>query len=155
VKVLLVASSGGHLMHLWWLEPWWREHERTWVTFDTADAAGRLGGEAVYWAVHPTNRRPDNVLRNLRRAARILRRERPDVVVSSGAGVALPFLAVAKVLGIATVFVEVYDRVDRPSLTARLVAKWVDRLVLQWPEQQVGLPSGRVLGPMVDVEEAS
>lgn len=152
MKVLLVSSSGGHLAHLWWLQPWWREHERTWVTFNTADAAGRLSGETVYWAVHPTNRRPDNVIRNLRLAVRILRCEQPDVVVSSGAGVAVPFLAVAKARGIPTVFVEVYDRVDRPSLTARMVAPWVDRLVLQWSEQQAGLPSGRVLGPIVDVE---
>lgn len=148
MKVLLVASSGGHLQHLRWLEPWWRAHERVWVTFDTPDAVAALRGERVAWAAHPTNRHLGNLARNAVLAAKVLRREAPDVVVSPGAGVALPFLGVAAALGIPTVFLEVYDRVDRPSLTGRLLAPIVDRVVLQWPEQRRAYPHGVLLGPI-------
>ena len=148
MKVLLVASSGGHLTQLYWLEPWWREHERTWVTFDTPDARDRLEAERVWYAHHPTNRHLPNLLRNTRLAWRVLQREQPDLVVSNGAGVALPFLAIARLMDVPTIFCEVYDRIDRPSVTGRLVSRWVDTVVLQWPEQKRIYPDGIVLGPI-------
>ena len=60
-----------------------------------------------------------NALRNLRLAWRVLRSERPDVVVSDGAGVAVPFFVVAKLLGISTVYLEVVDRIDTRTLTGQ------------------------------------
>ena len=153
MRVLLVASSGGHLAHLLWLEPWWRQHARAWVTFDTVDARSRLGGETVYHAAHPTNRSARNALRNWRIARDVLAWERPDVVVSSGAGVAVPFLLAAKWHGIPTVFLEVLDRIDHPSLTARALGPFVDGLALQWPEQRQALGRGTVLGPILGLGE--
>ena len=38
--MLLVCSSGGHLAQLVKLRPWWEQHDRTWVCFDTTDARG-------------------------------------------------------------------------------------------------------------------
>ena len=147
-RIGLVGSSGGHLAQLWWLESWWRAHDRFWVTFDTEDARELLADERWFSAAHPTTRNVPNMLRNTRLAWRVLRRERPDVLVSTGAGVALPFFAVAKSMGIPVVFVEVYDRVDMPSLTGRLVGPWADRVILQWPAQQHAYPHGIVLGPI-------
>ena len=135
MKVALVCSSGGHLTQLYRLEPWWREHERLWVTFDTRDATSLLRDERTVWAHHPTTRNPPNALRNLRLAWRTLRRERPDVVVSDGAGVAVPFFIVAKLLGVRTVYLEVVDRVDSRTLTGRLVYPLTDLFCAQWADQ--------------------
>lgn len=148
MKALLVASSGGHLQQLVWTRPWWSTVERLWVTFDTLDARGMLAGERVVFAAHPTNRSVGNLARNLILARRILRDERPDVVVSTGAGVALPFFALAPRYGARTVFVEPYDRVDGPSLTGRLVAPTADLVVLQRREQLAFHPQGVLLGPV-------
>lgn len=148
MRVLLVASAGGHLQQLVWLRPWWEAHERRWVTFDTVEARGWLAGEDVDWAWHPTNRSPRNLARNTWLAARVLRRYRPALIVSTGAAVAVPFFALAGRFGAKTVFVEPYDRVDGPSLTARLVRPFADRIVLQRPEQQRFHPRGVLLGPV-------
>jgi UDP-N-acetylglucosamine:LPS N-acetylglucosamine transferase len=148
VRALLVASAGGHLQQLIWMAPWWRQHDRLWVTFDTLDARGMLAGERIVFAAHPTNRSVGNAVRNLRLARRVLAEERPDVVVSTGAGVAVPFLLAARVAGVATVFVEPFDRVDGPSLTGRLVAPMVDCVVLQRREQLAFHPRGVLLGPV-------
>ena len=149
MRALFVASSGGHLAHLLWLEPWWREHARAWVTFDTEDARARLAGEVVYHAAHPTNRSVRNAWKNWNMARSVLDWEQPDVVVSSGAGVAVPFIVAARLRGISTVFLEVIDRIDQPSLTARVVGPLVDELVLQWPEQRQALGRGTVVGPIL------
>jgi beta-1,4-N-acetylglucosaminyltransferase len=68
------------------------------------------------------------------------------VVVSTGAGVAVPFFAVAKLLGIRTVYVEVFDRVDHPTLTGAICYPLTDVFAVQWPEQQTSYPEGKVIG---------
>jgi len=148
VKVGLVASSGGHLSHLWWLKPWWSEHERSWVTFETLDAVQTLAGEQVTYAYHPTNRNLVNLWRNARLARRWLRDTRPDVLITSGAGVAIPFAWAAKAAGVPVVYLEVVDRISRPSLSARVLEPFVDAMVVQLEAQREGLPTARVLGAM-------
>jgi nitroreductase len=145
LRLLLVASGGGHLGQLLPLEPWWSQHDRTWVTFDTPSAA-RLGGDPVVFAHHPTTRNLRNLVRNATLAWRVLRRERPDVVVSTGAGVALPFFLAARLLGVRTVFIEVYDRIDSRSLTGRLCRPLSDLFLLQWERQRELYGSGTVIG---------
>ena len=135
MDVMLVASGGGHLGQLLPLLPWLADHRRSWVTFDGPGLA-LLGDDPVVLAHHPTTRNIPNLLRNARLAWTLLRRERPDVVISSGAGVALPFFLVARLLGIRTVFVEVYDRIDTRSLTGRLCHPLSDLFLVQWEQQR-------------------
>lgn len=134
MKCLLVASSGGHLLELFALRAAWAGQECTWVTFPTADAESLLGEEArLHWAHHPTNRNLPNLLRNIGLAWTLLRRDRPDVVISTGAGVGVPFIWLGALFGIETIFVESITFTDRPSLSARLVYPFVDRYFVQWP----------------------
>lgn len=146
MRVGLVASSGGHLSQLHALAPGFAADERRWVTFDTPHARALLAGESVTFAHHPTNRNIGNLLRNLALAGRWMRREQPDLVVSTGAGVGVPFLWAARATGVRTVFVEVYDRIDAPSLTGRLVAPVVDLVVIQREVQRRLYPRGVLLG---------
>jgi UDP-N-acetylglucosamine:LPS N-acetylglucosamine transferase len=148
-RVLLVGSSGGHLAQLVALEPWYAERERTWVTFNTLDARSQLSDERVFWAAFPTTRNLPNLLRNTLLAIRLVPRERPDVVVSTGAAVALPFFLVAKLLGIRTVFIEVYDRLDTRTMTARLCRPFTDLFCVQWEEQKALYPDATVIGHLL------
>lgn len=147
--VLLVGSSGGHLAQLLRLEGWWRTLDRTWVTFDKPDAVSLLADEQVVWAHHPTTRNVGNLVRNLGLAVREMRRIRPDVVVSTGAGVALPFFVLARLRGIPTVYVEVFDRIDSATLTGRLCRPFTTRFCVQWPEQQAFYRNSHVIGPLL------
>jgi hypothetical protein len=47
------------------------------------------------------------------------------------------------------VFIEVYDRIDSPTLTGRLCYRLADRFLLQWAEQQRFYPRGVVIGPLL------
>ncbi len=146
MRVLLVSSSGGHLTHLMALRPWWQEHDRTWVTFDTLDATSRLRDEDVVWAYHPTTRNVMNLVRNTWLAWRTLRRVRPDVIFSTGAGVAVPFFWLHRVFRVASVYLEVFDRVDSRTLTGRLCRPVTDLFLVQWPEQQELYRSSTLVG---------
>ncbi len=146
MKAMLVCSSGGHLAQLYRLESWWREHDRIWVTFPGAHADSLLAGEQVVPAFAPTTRNIPNALRNLRLAARLIRAERPDVLVSDGAGVAFPFFVIGRLHGVRTVYLEVYDRISHPTLTGRLCYPLSELFLLQWPEQSASYPRGKVIG---------
>ncbi len=146
MRVMLVCSSGGHLTQLYKLRPWWQRHDRTWVTFADAHAESLLAGEQVTPAFAPTTRNIPNALRNLRLAYHLIRAERPDVLVSDGAGVAFPFFFIGRLLGIRTVYMEVFDRISRPTLTGRLCYPLSDLFVLQWQEQSEHYPRGQVIG---------
>ncbi|MBS6379707.1 MAG: UDP-N-acetylglucosamine--LPS N-acetylglucosamine transferase [Weissella confusa] len=134
MKIALIGSSGGHLNQLLQLESFWKDKPRFWVTFDKTDARSALQNETKYFAYYPTNRNIVNLLKNTILAFKVIWKERPDLIISTGAGVAVPFFFVGKLLGAKTVYIEVFDRVDSATLTGRLVYHVTDLFLVQWPE---------------------
>jgi UDP-N-acetylglucosamine:LPS N-acetylglucosamine transferase len=147
-RILFVGSSGGHLAQLAQLRPWWQDRDRRWVTFPGRDVESLLADEDVVTCYSPTTRNAKNAVRNLGLAVSVLRKYRPDVVVSAGAGVAVPFFVTARALGVRTVYLEVYDRIDLPTMTGKLCYPFTDLFLLQWEEQRTSYPKGRVIGSL-------
>ena len=147
--VLLVSTQGGHLAQLLALRDWWSSRRHVWVCPETPDVVDRLSGERVIRSYSPTTRNVPNLLRNVGLAVEVLRRERPAMVVSAGAGVAVPFFVVAWMLRIPTVFIEVYDRVDTPTLTGRLCGPFTTRRIVQWRSQLEFYPDAHLVGPLL------
>lgn len=136
MKVCLVGSSGGHLAHLYMLKPFWENKERFWVTFDKEDARSLLEKEKMYPCYFPTNRNIKNLIRNTGVAWKVLRKEKPDVIISSGAAVAVPFFYLGKLLGAKVIYIEVFDRINKSTLTGKLVYPITDRFIVQWEEMK-------------------
>jgi UDP-N-acetylglucosamine:LPS N-acetylglucosamine transferase len=132
--VLLVCSSGGHLVEMLTLEGAWRDLERTWVTLESAAAEHLLEHERVVYGRGPTNRSISALLCNLRIAWRVVREERPDAILSTGAGIAVAFFLVGRLLGTRLVFVESMTRVRSLSLTGNIVYPIADAFFVRWPE---------------------
>lgn len=136
MKVCLVGSSGGHLTHLYMLKPFWNNYCRFWVTFNKDDANSLLKEERVYHCYYPTNRSLKALVVNARLAWRVLRKEKPDLIISSGAAVAVPFFYLGKIFGAKTIYIEVFDRIDKPTVTGKLVYPVTDKFVVQWEEMK-------------------
>ena len=134
MKIALVCSTGGHLLEMMNLKSAWEKHDRFFVTFPLEDARTLLEGERVHWAYHPANRSLKNLVRNWFLAWKILLRERPDAVVSTGAGIAVPFIFVAKILRIRTAYLECITRIHSVSISGRMILSVVDRFFGQWEE---------------------
>ena len=146
IKICLVGSSGGHLTHLYMLKPFWEDKERFWVTFDKEDANSLLTGEKMYPCHYPTNRNIKNLIRNTFLAFRVLRREKPDLIISSGAAVAVPFFYIGKLKGAKLIYIEVFDRIDKPTMTGKMVYPVADKFIVQWNEQKEVYPKAINLG---------
>ena len=146
MKICFVTSSGGHLTHLIQLKEWWQDKERFWVTFDKEDSRSILKNERKYWCYFPTNRNIKNLIKNTFLSIKILIKEKPDLIVSTGAAPAIPFFYIGKLLGAKVIYIEVYDRIDKPTITGKLVHPISDLFILQWEEQKKFYSKGQVLG---------
>lgn len=147
--IALVGSSGGHLAQLLSLREFWGDYNRFWVTFQKQDAISALQGEQVYWCHYPTNRNLPNLFRNTLLAWSILRKERPDMIISTGAAVSIPFFYFGRLLGAKTIFVEVYDRISRPTVTGKMVYPVASHFLIQWESQRRFYPKARYVGELM------
>ncbi len=93
-----------------------------------------------------TNRNIKNLIKNTYLAIKILKKEKPDVIISSGAAVAVPFFYIGKLMGCKLVYIEVFDRYDKPTLTGKLVYPIVDKFIVQWEEMKKVYPKAINLG---------
>jgi UDP-N-acetylglucosamine:LPS N-acetylglucosamine transferase len=132
--VLIVCSTGGHLLQMHEMRAAWEPFDRVWVTFDKADARSLLAAERTVHAFGPTNRSIKNLLRNVRLAWQVVREHRPVAILSTGAGVAVPFAWIGRLHGARTIYVESFTRMDDLSLSGRMIAPVAERLYVQWPE---------------------
>lgn len=146
IKVCLVGSSGGHLTHLYMLKPFWKDKNHFWVTFDKEDARSLLEGEKMYPCYYPTNRSIKALIKNTKIAWKVLHKEKPDLIISCGAAVAVPFFYIGKMMGAKLVYIEVFDRIDKPTMTGKMVYPIVDKFVVQWEEQKKVYPKAVNLG---------
>ncbi len=140
MKVCMVGSSGGHLTHLYMLKSFWQDKERFWVTFDKADARSMLKGEKFYPAYYPSNRSIKALIINTFRAIKILRKERPDLIVTSGAAPAIPFFYLGKLMGAKTIYIEVFDRIDKSTISGKICYPVTDCFIVQWEEMKKVYP---------------
>lgn len=145
-RLLLVCSAGGHLLQLHALQEVWGAYEHHWVCLKKADAESLLAGEPVTWAHGPTNRNVLNLLRNLALALRVLWREKPTLILSTGAGVGVPFIWLGWLLRIHTVYLESYARRRGLSLSGRLVRPVASEFIVQHPALAQALPGVRYYG---------
>jgi len=72
--------------------------------------------------------------------------ERPDVVITTGAGIVVFFCIFAKLLGAKLIFIESMARVERPSLTSRFLYPFSDLFIVQWPNLLKFFPRAEFLG---------
>lgn len=147
-RPFFAASAGGHLDLLRVLAPQVLDgSEPVWVTSRTPRGEALRSTASEVELLPEFGRSPLRALANLYAAARLILRRRPRLVVSSGAGVVAPFCLLARLSGARLVYVETMARVSSPSRTARLLSRFAERVVVQWPELAKALPRAVVCRP--------
>ena len=128
------------------LKPFWQDKDRFWVTFDKEDAHSLLEGERFYPCYYPSNRSIKALIINTYRAIKILKKEKPDLIISSGAAPAVPYFYVGKIMGAKTIYIEVYDRIDKSTIAGKMCYPVTDRFIVQWEELKAVYPKAINLG---------
>lgn len=131
IKLCLITSPGGHLFKLYQLKPWWNQYEHFWVTSPLAKKLQLLNNEKVYYGHFPVSRNLINFTKNLILAIKILKKEKPDILFSIGAGIAPPFFIIAKLMGIKLIFMETFIFSPEKTLSGHLVYPFTDHFLVQ------------------------
>ena len=142
MKIAFVSSVGGHLAELLALLDELEEHERFFVLQDPSPLVP--AAEKTYYVLHAE--RDWRVAVNFLEFARIFGAERPDLVITAGAGVAIPAAFFARLAGIPVLYIEPISSVTRLSLTGRLMQPFANKFFVQWPELRAQQVRGAVLG---------
>jgi UDP-N-acetylglucosamine:LPS N-acetylglucosamine transferase len=134
LKIGLVASAGGHLSQLRKVAGAWSGRSTFWVT--TTDAVtGSLGQGGEVYVVGECNREyPLRVVHVLFRCLAIILKERPAVIISTGAAAGCLMCLWGRLLGARIVWLDSITNVERVSLSGRLVRPFADLFLVQWPE---------------------
>lgn len=131
-KICLVCTHGGHLTEMLQLIESLDGHDFFFITTESIRTNHLSHKKYLLRNVQRWN--PLSFISAAFRVAVVLSREKPDLVISNGAGIAVPAIAMARLLGIKTVFVESLCRAVRLSPTGMAVLPLSNVFLVQWEE---------------------
>ncbi|MDP6671172.1 MAG: PssD/Cps14F family polysaccharide biosynthesis glycosyltransferase [archaeon] len=139
MKVCLACSAGGHLTELIQLENAWKEKTYYFVSDRRGNAIELAKREKVEFVYCP-RRNPIKLVANFFQSLWIFLKERPNVVVSTGADTAIATCLIAKLFGKRVIFIESFCRIKSASLSGKIMYRLADLFLVQWPENKKFFP---------------
>lgn len=131
-RVLAVASGGGHWVQLLRLRPAFEDCDIAYAT--VSDRYRSEVGDARFYVFNDATRWDKlGLARMALRLTYILLRERPDVVISTGAAPGFFTLQLSKLLGCRTVWLDSIANVEEMSMSGSKVGRCADLWLTQWP----------------------
>lgn len=148
MKACFVASSGGHWEELMCIKSIADEHDTVYITEEGGQA--RDSSLENICLLPQINRRQKDFLWRFAKlffsAGKIMFREKPDFVVTTGALISFPFCLYAKLMGAKVIYIETFARVNDRSLTGRLVYPLADLFLVQWESLLEFYPKAKYVG---------
>jgi UDP-N-acetylglucosamine transferase subunit ALG13 len=162
LKVCLAASGGGHVRQILDLEPAWSSYDYFFLTEETALGESIARKHRARFIPHfalgqarlgAPLKMLSGAFRNFFQSAQIILEERPDVVISTGAGAVFFGIVWARLIGARIVVIESFARFDRPSAFARLAGPWADNKVVQSASLAAHIPDAAIFDPLMLLDE--
>ncbi|AKO94733.1 MULTISPECIES: PssD/Cps14F family polysaccharide biosynthesis glycosyltransferase [Priestia] len=143
-KVLFIASVGGHLTQLLQLKPLFQKYDYHIIT-ERSVITEALQKEykmsfLVYGARNYLFRYLFKFTYNCFKSLYLFLREKPDVIVTTGAHTAVPMCYIAKLFGKKVIFIESFAKTTTPTISGRLVYPIADLFIVQWETMKVHYP---------------
>ena len=141
-KICFIASTGGHFEQLMMLKPLMDKYDSFIVTEKTGYSVIKDDRKVYY--LNQVNRHEKTfifkMIANAFKSFKIFFKERPDVVISTGALSTIPMCIFAKILKKNIIFIESFAKVTSPTLTGKLVYKFADQFYVQWEQMKEHYP---------------
>lgn len=135
-KICFVSSSGGHYEQLMMLKPLIEKYDSFIITEKTL-YDDRLTREKKY-LVPQINRREAffliNLIINVIKSTYIFFKEKPDIVISTGALSTIPICIISKIFKKKIIFIESFAKIKTPTLTGKFLYRFVDQFYVQWED---------------------
>ncbi len=148
MKICLAASAGGHLTQIRKLDTLYRNYDYFFVTFYAEPLKDLSATEKFYFVLDP-GRNIIKFLVNAIQSLRIFLKEKPDIVISTGAGVAIAMCWWARLFGKKVIFIEDWCVVEKPSLSGRMVYPVANLFIVQWGNLIKFYPKSKFAGALL------
>lgn len=148
IKICFAASSGGHYEQLLMLKPLMQKYDSFIVTEKTVYGA-KAEDEKTYY-MHQVNRREKDfvwkMIQNTWKSIGIYKKEKPDVVVTTGVLAMIPICLISKLFGKKLIYIESFAKVTSPTQTGKLLYRFADQFYVQWESMLGFYPKALYLG---------
>lgn len=148
LKICCISSHGGHLHELEEALKKVDQSRMYWVTYKTKHTkmVMECKHRKHYFIIDPVTSKPLFVINALQSLWHLMK-EKPDVVISTGAGMAFPTLILAKkLLKSKIVYIESAAAVIEASKTGKAVYKFADLFLIQWKQLKDFYPNAFFTG---------
>lgn len=145
MKICLACSAGGHLTELLQLEKAWLGKKHFFVSDFRGNAIELSKKEKVVFVECP-RRNPLKLAKNFLQGLAVLLKEKPDVIISTGADTAIPICLLGKLFFKKIIFIESFCRVKEPSLSGKIMYGITDAFFVQWKENLKFFPKAKFAG---------
>ena len=142
-KICFIASTGGHFEQLMMLKPLMDKNESFIVTEKTGYSVIKDDRKIYY--LKQVNRNEKTfifkMIANTISSFNIFIKEKPDVVISTGALATIPMCLLSKIFRKKVIFIESFAKITSPTLTGKLVYKFADQFYVQWESMKEFYPN--------------
>lgn len=146
-RILFTCSSGGHLEELLQLQEIIMENES--YLFTEKNQKKLKEFKKVY-TVKQINRKEKrfglNFLKLFFLSYKIIKEIQPSIIISTGALVTVPICIIGKMNHIKIIYIESFARIDKPSLTGKIMYKFADIFIVQWKDLLKYFPKAKFWG---------
>lgn len=146
MKLAIACSTGGHMVQVRQLTPVYERYEHFYFTFCGGIADEIKKTSRVRAIPNIVKHNPLSWIIGAVLSLHIVIKERPDVVITTGAGIVVFFCLFAKLFGAKLIFIESMARIESPTLTARMLYPFADLFLVQWPGLLKFFPKAKYVG---------
>lgn len=124
-KLMIISSSGGYFRYMQSMKSFWEGFSnRTWLSIRTLATEKQIKDSNRYWGYIPVKDNLPNIIRNLVLAIDMVPKEKPELILSTGSGFAIPYLLIAKwICRSKIIYIESKTRLQDLSLPAWILMK--------------------------------
>lgn len=145
-NIIYLSSCGGHLVQLLKIAYFLNEKNSIFIINDRADFDPIMKNKTI--TITHAERNWKQII-NLVEAFYYILKFRPKVLLTTGAAPAVPFSIVSKLIGTKVIFVESLSRINKPSLTGKIMYQIADEFYIQWPGLKKIFPNALYFGNLI------
>lgn len=151
-KICLVSSTGGHFTQLKKVVPVVEKYDYFIVTENNETKNSTDSKFKEYYLIQQERKNwlvfLFVVFLNTMKSFFIILKERPKIIITTGAGSVIPMCILGKVLGAKLIFIESFAKINSPTMTGKLLCKFSNRFYVQWEEMLEVYPKAMYRGTL-------
>lgn len=152
-KVIFAASSGGHITEILKLEELFQEYDYLLVTEETEVTAKLKQKYKTEYLIYGPNKNIFkyivNIILNLYKCIQIVRKFKPDTIVSTGAQIGGFMCYIGKIFGAKVIYIESLAKTQTLSKTGKNIYRIADKFYVQWETLAKKYEKAEYLGRLI------